>query len=173
MDDVNKVLISILAAYFQFLLYFILAAEMLPNFHHLCFMKNPSTKVVAGLSFQKWTNNQVPYQFDSSFTNTDRLTFVKATQQIAAVTCISFVEASASQYLQVRRDCSCGGSCFAGAYVEGLGAGSPRVMGVGSPCLDPNNQNSVGLLVHEILHVILLKILHTQSHICKFNPSQR
>ena len=137
------------------------AAEKLPNFYHLCSMKNPSTKGVAGLSFQKWSNNQVPYQFDSSFTNTDRQTFYKATQQISAVTCVSFVESSASQYLRVRRDCSCGGSCFGGAYVEGLGAGSPRNMAVGSPCLDPNNQNSVGLLIHEILHA--LGIGHTQT----------
>ena len=54
-------------------------------------MKNPNTKGVAGLSFQKWSNNQVPYQFDSSFTNTDRQTFYKATQQISAVTCVSYL----------------------------------------------------------------------------------
>ena len=137
------------------------AAEELPNFYNLCSTDKSKTKGVAGLSFTKWTNNQVRYQFDSSFTNTDRLAFKKATEQIAAVTCVSFVEASGSQYLRVRRDCACGGSCFSGAYVEGLGAGSPRNMAVGSPCLDPNKESSVGLLMHEILHA--LGIGHTQT----------
>ena len=142
------------------------AAKNLPNFHYLCATKNPHKDARgAGEYMTPWPNSQVPYQFDSSFTATDRLTFKKAADMIAAETCVSFVETSASKYLQVKRECPSGSgngpNCFGGAYVDILGAGSPTTLTVGSPSLDPNDQLAVALLIHEIGHV--LGLIHTQN----------
>eukprot|EP00092_Neocalanus_flemingeri_P041442 GFUD01045128.1.p1 GENE.GFUD01045128.1~~GFUD01045128.1.p1 ORF type:complete len:404 (-),score=75.03 GFUD01045128.1:271-1482(-) len=140
------------------------AVEMLPSFFPQCHFelkKNSTNKGAASDFFQKWQNNIVPYQFDSSFTSIDRQTFIVATQQIAATSCVSFIESSASQYLYVTRECACGGSCFSGGYTDGLGAASPRRLTIGSPCLDPNSQSSIGFVAHEILHA--LGIVHTQT----------
>jgi len=114
-----------------------------------------------GNSYVKWSNNEVPYQFDSSFTSVDRETFKKAAQQISEVSCIKFTEKSAPQYLWVRRDCACGGSCFQGGYTDGLGAASPRQLVIGSPCLSPNSQSMVGFVAHEIMHA--LGFIHGQK----------
>lgn len=61
----------------------------------------------------------------------------------------------------VQRECACGGNCFGGGYTDGLGAGSPRKLVIGSPCLNPNNQGDVGFVVHEIMHA--LGFIHTQT----------
>ena len=120
-----------------------------------------TTRGGAAPGFQKWVNNIVPYQFDPSFTPVDRQTFLAAAAQVSAASCVSFVEGSASQSLYVTRDCPCGGNCFSGGYTDGLGAASPRRLVIGSPCLSPNSQSSVGFVAHEILHA--LGIVHTQT----------
>merc|ERR1711892_1120243 len=45
------------------------------------------------------------------------------------------------------------GSCFPGAYVDGLGLASPVRMVVSSTSLE-DNESTIGLLVHEILHAL-------------------
>ena len=52
------------------------------------------------------------------------------------------------------------GNCFSGAYVDGLGLGTPVRMVVSSTTLE-DTENTVGLLVHEILHA--LGVGHTQK----------
>ena len=141
-----------------------LAAEKLPNFSPQCnfeMKKNSTNKGAADDFFQKWQNNIVPYKFDSSFSSTDRQTFLKASQQIATASCVSFIEGSASQYLYVERQCACGGNCFSGGQTDGLGAASPRTLTIFSVCLNPNSQSIIGFLAHEILHA--LGIVHTQT----------
>ena len=142
-----------------------LAAEKLPNFSPQCnfeMKKNSTNKGAADDFFQKWQNNIVPYKFDSSFSSTDRQTFLKASQQIATASCVSFIEGTASQYLYVTREagCVCGGNCFDGGHTAGLGAASPRTLTISSACLNPNSQFDIGFMVHEIMHA--LGIIHTQ-----------
>jgi hypothetical protein len=139
------------------------AAVETENYYWECqFEKKTNlTRGAASASFQKWANNIVPFQFDPSFTSIDRQTFLAAAQQIAAASCVSFIESSASQYLYVTRQCACGGSCFSGGFTDGLGAASPRRLVIGSPCLSPASQSSVGFVAHEILHA--LGIVHTQT----------
>ena len=84
-----------------------------------------------------------------------------ATQQIAAASCVTFVESPGSHYLYVTRQCACNGGCFSGGFTDGLGAASPRTLTIGSPCLNPNSQSSIGFVAHEILHA--LGIAHTQK----------
>merc|ERR1719268_185349 len=52
------------------------------------------------------------------------------------------------------------GSCFSGAYVDGLGMGSPVRMVVSATSLE-DTESTIGLLVHEILHA--LGVGHTQK----------
>ena len=52
------------------------------------------------------------------------------------------------------------GSCFSGAYVDGLGYNTPVRTVVSSTTLE-DNENTVGLLVHELLHA--LGVGHTQK----------
>ena len=113
-----------------------------------------------GDKFQKWADNLVPYQFDSSYTDSDKQTFVKATQQIEAVTCIRFKEMWASQYLLVSRTGSCGAS-YISSYVDKLGANSPTRMVTEGACMDPSNQLFIGHLAHELMHA--LGFHHTQK----------
>ena len=139
------------------------AAEELPNYFPQCKfeMEKNLTRGAAADFFQTWANNIVPYQFDPSFTSIDRQTFLAAAKQIEAASCVSFIESSASEYLYVTRECACGGGCFSGGYTDGLGAASPRRLTIGSPCLNPASQSSVGFVAHEILHA--LGIVHTQT----------
>ena len=139
-----------------------LAAKASPSYQCNFELKNNSTtKGAASDYFQKWQNNIVPYQFASSFSSTDRQTFLKASQQIAAASCVSFIEGSASRYLYVERQCACGGNCFSAGQTDGIGAASPRTLTIFSVCWNPNSQSSIGFLAHEILHA--LGIVHTQT----------
>jgi len=118
-------------------------------------------------TFKKWSNNVIPYKFDSSFTQSDREIFVKATQQIMeAVGCIKFrpKQSSDSEYILASRDGSCGESNaqFPHSYVviwTGARAAMPFV--TVETCLSPTSQNSIGHFVHELMHT--LGFHHTQK----------
>ena len=116
----------------------------------------------AGSNIRLWSGGVVPYVFTSSFTYTDRLTFAKAVEAIEAVTCLKFRgRTSERYYLRIERECACGGSCFGGGYTDALGAGAPRRLVIGSPCISPSSASGLGLVIHETLHA--LGVIHTQT----------
>jgi len=52
------------------------------------------------------------------------------------------------------------GACFSGAYVDGLGIGSPRRMVISAAALE-DHESDIGLLAHELLHAV--GVGHTQK----------
>jgi len=116
------------------------------------------------VGFKPWPNNNVPYEFDSSFNKNDQATFMKAVEQIEKVTCVTFSKRSGEEYyLKVIRECPCttNKKCFAGGWVDILGAGAPTGLWIGKTCMEPTNQYDVGLVIHEIMHA--LGFIHTQQ----------
>jgi len=126
---------------------------------------NGRTAVMDG-TIPKWENNIVKYMFnDSSITKEDKDTFAEAVKQIInANHCLKFTEISSAphgeQYMLIKRQGACGSGCFAGASC-GLGAYSPTVLNLKCSCIHSGDQDSIGLVIHEIFHG--LGFHHTQT----------
>eukprot|EP00092_Neocalanus_flemingeri_P005828 GFUD01006272.1.p1 GENE.GFUD01006272.1~~GFUD01006272.1.p1 ORF type:complete len:409 (+),score=66.61 GFUD01006272.1:56-1282(+) len=117
-----------------------------------------------------------PYHFSSSLTKNDRATFIEATNQIENISCVNFVERTIEGvYFTVYRACSLSGNkitpsedcmeynagencCIGAAYVHE--DNSLLAIGIGWD-LNARSQASIGLIVHELLHV--LNFNHTQK----------
>merc|ERR1712236_150881 len=115
----------------------------------------------------KWEKNIVNFMFDSTATQEDRKTFAKAIRQIRnANHCLQFKQISsaphAGNYMLVKRQGACGSdpNCFNGATCT-VGAYSPTVLNLHCFCIDSKDQDSIGLMIHEIFHG--LGFSHTQN----------
>merc|ERR1740128_160253 len=113
-----------------------------------------------------WPGAVVPYKIDESFKRSDRETLAVAMREIEAASCVRFKELSAvgrfENFVTIKRECAPGSGdwCFSGGWVDFLGA-SRSSLTIGNTRLNQRERRSVGLVVHEILHV--LGISHTQK----------
>ena len=120
------------------------------------------------IKVQKWKDSTVIYEFDSSFEPEDRRTFEEAVEQIEWDTCVRFKEKSdvggnnyKGPFTVIMKSMTCTEKpCKSYGVVDYMGATWSR-LSIINHVLNPQSQRSVGLVVHELLHV--LGLVHTQK----------
>ena len=130
---------------------------------------DPSGRSGHDTEAQKWRDSTVIYEFDSSFEREDRRTFHVAVRQIEQATCVRFKEKSEvgdntykGPFTVIMKSMNCTRkTCKGGGGVVDYLGETWSLLSIINHVLNPQSQRSVGLLVHELLHV--LGLVHTQK----------
>jgi len=134
------------------------------------FKGKPKGRGAAGEVARPWPNSQVFYKFDHHMPKDFKGAFENAAKLIEDKTCVRFKEVSRSSrltnYVFVRkagyRFKLCGHGYSTWGEVTHLGAGrSTMTLSTDSRCSVENNRDFIGLIVHEMLHVLGFE--HTQK----------
>jgi len=118
----------------------------------------------------RWPDAVVPFIFDTTVNDNDKLCINKAIAEIESNTCIRFPErTNETDYLTTIRNTECpvnagywGG--VAASYVGRIGGGQPLFVSRSTQkpsCWNPGEEADISLWVHEIMHA--LGVSHTQT----------
>jgi len=134
------------------------------------FKGKPKGRSAAGEVARPWPYNHVFYKFDPHMPNDFKSAFKNAAKLIEDKTCVRFKQHTrwftSTNYVYVRRVGKrfklCGQRYRSGGGVNHLGVGrSTMVLHTESMCSVANDPDFIGLIVHEILHVLGFE--HTQK----------